>query len=264
MPKGVPATGKRNLPALHGQDKLGLSREVPAALDEASKKFEQAAGGRDSLVAHLCHLPLTPEQDLIVGMIADPRNKIHSLGRICQLADITFGGLLELFRKAGFAKAQVEAMQKVWAKTPAVAEDVMTRALPHLLPCGPCRGRGWKKERVRDEETGKLKQPLAWEDKDCEACGGAGSITVQPEHERQRTALELAGLLNTPGSPNVQVNVQQNNAHFSSDHYQRFLAASDALLYPTPPGAPPDQPIEAEVLREEGVRLAPIGSPPKS
>ena len=262
MPKGVPAAGHKNLPALHGQTGEGLAREVPAALDEASKAFEAAAGGRDSLVAHLCHLPLTPEQDLIVGMIADPRNRLHSLGRICQLADITFGGLLELFRKAGFAKAQVEAMQKVWAKTPAVADDVMSRALPRVVPCRACRGRGGRKVRAKGED-GRTLQPLAWVDEDCIACGGSGSITHEPEHDRQRTALELAGLLNTPGSPNVQVNVQQNNAHFSSDHYQRFLAASDALLYPAAPPAPPDQPIEAEVLREEGVKLAPIREPPR-
>jgi hypothetical protein len=240
---------------------------LPEALEAACAGFETAAGGRAALIEHLSHAPLDQKQELLVGAIADPRNDSISLARICQLYGIKFSALLGLFRDAGFAKAQLTAMQKVWGYTPQLAEDVMLRALPHDLPCGACLGEGkFTRPAVVEREGKKI---TVEETRECEACRGRGSVLQQPERAQQELALKLAGLIQPAGAqPSTVVNVSQKTAvgiaaAGGGGVFASFVAASDKVLYPgragaapapaaapaTPaPAAPADDPVDAEVV----------------
>jgi hypothetical protein len=200
---------------------------LPPAADQACKTFEAQAGGREKMVEHLASAPLTPKQALLVGAIADPRNDRHSLGRICQLYGIQFSDLMKMFRDAGFAKAQLAAMQRVWDYVPQVAEDVMQRALPHSITC-PCRGL----------------------DPECEDCRGRGSIEKQPELETQKLALQMGGLVAQPGGGvNISMKQEQHTtlAQSFGGVFSRFAQASDQVLFP---GVPQEDspPLDAEVV----------------
>ncbi len=272
MPKGVFVRPPRYSRVAHHRDGKERLPPLPKALEEACRNFETEVGGRDSLVAQLVHARLTPEQDLLVGAIADPTNDAFSLARICALHGIRFGDLLIVFRDAGLVRAQLAAMRKVWERLPQVAGDVMDRAIPHLLECPACRGtkvrvkfRAVKKSKEAPDGVKEVQVP-------CLRCAGTGEILVQPDLDRQKVALEVGGMLRQEGG-GVQVNVQ---AQAQAGVFGNFAAASDAVLYPQP-AAPPvssavedgEEPVDAEVVEaasgEEPVpplRLPPSGPRP--
>jgi hypothetical protein len=247
IPKGKEGAPLREIP-------------VPAALAAACSTFEETAGGREALVAHLAHARLSAKEELLVGAIADPRNDQHSLARICQLHGLQFSTLLGLFRDAGFARAQVEAMQKVWGMVPDLAVDVMTRALPHDLPCMECAGTGAKVEHVQEKDS-EGKVSLVAHAVQCSGCRGKTTVRHEPEREQQKLALQLAGLISAPGQAGAIVNVNQRvgvgvavqaGGGAGADVFARFAEASDRVLYPDLGGGDVQ---EAELVEE------PAGAP---
>jgi hypothetical protein len=238
-PKPPPAGHARS----SAEHKAGLTT-IPAALEEACKTFETAVGGRGALVAHLAHGDLKARDDLLVGAIADPRNDVHSLARICMLYGLKFADLLQLFRGAGFVKAQLAAMQKVWTKLPDVAGDVMDRSVPHNIVCSTCAG-----EKTVHKKKYAGKELEEW-DETCEDCAGRGFLQAQPRLDTQKVALQLGGLLNKEGV-GVQVNVSQAQGQMAGmdQGFADFFRRSDRVLYPEMEEA--EEPVEAEVVSEE-------------
>jgi hypothetical protein len=220
---------------------------IPVALDEACSNFESEVGGRGALIEHLAHAPLTADQQLLVGAIADPRNDPSTLARICITYGIQFADLLTLFRAAGFAKAQLGAMRRVWGKLPDVAGDVMDRAVPHLLLCPTCAGdKEVEKKLIAGSNEDGSPKFTRWTET-CETCGGHGEIQVQPKLETQKVALELGGLIQQKGG--VEVNVVQQQALVQAASSMRFYQESDEVLYP------------GQVVEAEAARVLPIGEP---
>lgn len=235
---------------------------LPPALEKACAGFEDAVGGREALVSHFAYAELGPREQLLIGAVADPRNDQHSLARICQLNGLQFTTLLGMFRQAGFARAQVEAMQRIWKVVPELAEDVMARSLPHELPCETCCGDGKRTEKkfTKGDDGKAVEAEVSVE---CPTCRGRGKQLHQPDLDRQKLGLQLAGLL--PGAAGAQVNInvdkstkQQFNLNAGGDVFASFMAASDQVLYPARGGAGAGA---GDSKFEEVVDAEPVGEP---
>lgn len=196
-------------------------------MDEALRKFEESAGGRQQMLEVLAPGANNAARELIVGALADPRNDGRSLATICKMLGIGFGTLLLFFRDAGFAQAQMEASRRIWKMIPDVAEDAFKRALPSKEKCKDCFGVGRWQEPDPDK-------PGEQREHACTTCGGDGEITIEPSVARQRLALEMGGVVKTGG---VSINVNQGQAiTFGAEHLREFRMASDRILYPSRQG----------------------------
>lgn len=262
MPKGVfqrpPVAGR--VDRIANSLSTTVLAALPPALEKACSNFETEAGGREALVTHLAHARLSAEQELLVGAIADPRNDRHSLARICSLYHIKFSDLLSLFRDAGFVRAQLAAMRRIWTKVPDVAEDVMNRSVPHLLRCSRCAGSGQIRRKQFNGKNEDGSPAFAEWVEDCDVCGGEGEVEVQPRHDTQITALQLSGLLAPHGGPGVNISLTQQQAIVPGATGRDFLTASDQVLYPTvavPPAGAPVEGAEPGDEAEGGEESAP-------
>lgn len=207
------------------------NKRMHTEANQALRAFEQGVGGRQKLVETLQYAALTTEQSQIVGMIADPRNDNKSLGTICRSAKINFGQLLQLFKDAGFIRAQLAAFEKVWDGLPAVAGDVMMRSIPHDMECQGCLGTKEVTIKVMEPDSEGRKHPI---DKTvpCGFCRGTGLIKVIPDLEHQKVALEIGGILKKGQGIQVGVQVNTGGALVTPDDMKDFRGASDKLLYP--------------------------------
>jgi hypothetical protein len=216
---------------------------IPAPLERACRNFESEVGGRAALIEHVSHAQLNEDQELLIGAIADPRNDQSSLARICYSYGIQFADLLTLFRSAGFAKAQLQAMRRVWERLPDVAGDVMERSVPHQILCSSCAGIGRvEKTKATGGDGGGIQRV----EERCDTCNGMGYITIQPRLETQKVALEIGGLLQPGGGPGVQVNVTQQQAMGVAGRLSSFARESDEVLFPQL-----EAPVDAEMLPSE-------------
>lgn len=187
--------------------------------------FEQIIGGRAALVAKLALVASSKDEDYIVGLLSDPKYDSESLAGICRVGKISLSKLLQLYRDAALTQAQVGAIDKVAARLPDVAKDVMDRATEHRVTCQVCQGT----TKVTPSPTAKVPNP---QPEQCRACAGYGSTITQPDHETQKTALELGGLLKKGGGgltiqqTNVQANLQGGSAGFDD-----LVEKMDELLF---------------------------------
>jgi len=216
--------------------------------NQALRAFEVGVGGRAKLVETLQYATLTDEQSLIVGMIADPQNDRKALGTICRSAKINFGQLLQLFKDAGFIRAQLAAFEQVWNGLPRVAGDVMMRAVPHSVECQACLGTKVVTIKVKGADGKKIDQEVP-----CRFCKGTGQITVIPDLEHQKVALEIGGLLKKGGAIQVGVQVNNQGALVGPDDMKDFRGASDKLLYPARRRGEEEtgDTVDAELVEEE-------------
>ncbi len=224
---------------------IPIPKPVIAALDS----LEKASGGRMKLVETLALSQLTQEQELLAGMIADPRNDAKSLARICSMANISVSRFLTMLGEVKMSKAVLEAQDRVAALLPEVAGDLMSRAVIHSVECSNCAGKGTIAVINRGRSAGKGTPPPTEEEITCPNCRGNGTITHQPDLERQKIALEMAGLLKrgVGGGVNVAVGVSAGvtPALVSTS---TFRGATDNLMFGR--REPDAEPIEAEVIEE--------------
>ncbi len=213
---------------------------------KAFDSIEAAIGGRDAVVEALAVADLTDEQNYLFGLIADPRNDARSLASICAKANYTLGHLLQLFKDAKLARAQVEAISKVASELPTVAVDVMTLAKITEEPCPRCAGKG---QIVSEpDEHGEIT------DITCEDCHGKGSQTYTPGIERQKLALELGGLYSRSTGvqiANVFAPVPSNElgGRITPDYLKDMRMGTDRLLYPgRSAGIDTSEAIDAEII----------------
>lgn len=196
--------------------------KVTPQLERAIANFETQIGGREALVETLIQHD-SPEIHYTVGLLADPSNDRYSLAKICEMGGISFGTLLRQFRDADGARAAIEAFRRVNRALPALAEDIMYRAIPHPIDCHSCSGDGYVRKPLPD---GKFEQI------ECKKCAGTGLTASEPTVERQKLAAEIGRLL--PKTPQIAVNTQNNvqtNNFASANDFRAFRTASDAVIF---------------------------------
>lgn len=217
---------------------------------KAFDSIEEAIGGRDAVVGALAAGDLTEEQRYLFGLIADPRNDARSLGHICAKANYTLGSLLQLFKDAKLARAQIEAIAKVADELPVVAVDTMALAKIREEPCRACEGTG----KITSEIKATEDTEAATREDTCGVCIGSGKHTYTPSIERQKLALELGGLYRHASGSGVQMNVFQPPAlalggRITAGYLKDMRAGTDRLLYPgRDAGIDTSEAIDVEVV----------------
>lgn len=200
-----------------------------AVIARVAHQLERALGGREALIELLIPVVDRPEQFHLLAVLQDPAADAVPLGEILRDNDIPYATLHKLVQKAHLARASVEAMQRVAARLPTVAEQVMDRALAKRVPCEECAGTGT----LVDDPTEATPNPVP---ERCPTCRGKGTLYRDTSVPEQKLALELGGLLSTKAG--VQVNVQQDNrsavASFTGGAmtFADIQRATDALLSP--------------------------------
>jgi hypothetical protein len=206
-------------------------------LVRALKSFEQEVGGRGTLVSEIVGAAsqLSPREALALQLLADPAHDRRPLSDILGSVGLSVAAFLRLFREARGARAYLEALDKVWAKLPDVAMDVMSRALPMEKPCPRCdlagtlplAGKGHGESRGSQDPDRREDQRVL-----CSTCSGRGVITVEPTLDYAKLALQIGGLLKK--TPTIQVdqskNLQQNFLSIG-DTLRSHIAATNRVLY---------------------------------
>lgn len=240
------------MPTKGTRGQKGLELAHPSQrLIRAFRELEEAAGGRDGLVARLSHGAASKEQEYLLGLIADPDNDARSLATICGMARVSVGHFIQMLKESGLARAQLAAIDKVSELLPQVAQSVMEQALPHFRRCPSCRGTKRIRTKSKDPETKQWVE----EEEECGACDEEGMVEVMPTHEREKTALEIGGLLKRGGSINIQQGVQVKTTlgGGSAKTSSNFRTLTDQLMYGKFE-TKEEEAVEAEVVevREDG------------
>lgn len=218
---------------------------------KAFDSIEAAIGGRDAVVGALAAADLTEDQSYLFGLIADPRNDARSLASICAKANYTLGHLLQLFKEAKLARAQIEAIVQVAEGLPTIAGDLVTLAKIQEEPCQTCDGTG--KAVLGDGEV--LEDP-------CIVCNGTGKHTHVPTVERQKLALEIGGLYHR--GTGVQIaNVfspttsNELGGRITPDYLKDMRMGTDRLLYPgRSAGVDTSEAVDAEIVENAKSEVA--------
>lgn len=219
----------------------GKKGPPPPRIVRALKAFEEAAGGRDKLVAELAPAPLSETEALVLQLLADPDRDRQPLHEILGYAGISVARFLKIFRDARGARAYLDTLDRVWEKLPDVAADVMDKALPKQVACKPCGGTG--KQQVHKPKTSRRRSPAVL----CPDCGGTGKKDVEPTLDYQRLALALGGLPKAVPSIHIdQSKNQQQNNYFESGTLRDFVSAVSRIKR-----TPID--VDATVIEDEPV-----------
>jgi len=202
-----------------------LKRLEPDQVYPLLDAIEQAMGGRTALRTALAAAPPSSDLDYVVGLISDPSNDCRKLSTIGAIGALTLGEFLEALKRGILAPAIVKALIHVSEKLPAVAQDVMMRALVHDLPCGVCRGATTVAGTTPDSP------PVL-----CTACRGTGVESHDPDFERQKFVLEKMAPLIPPKA--ALVNIDQSDRRtltfdVSQQAHAKLLEAADKVLYGT-------------------------------
>lgn len=195
------------------------------ALGRTASALERRAGGRARLVDVLLPAITTRDHEALVGLLDDPRNAARPIEALLVEARIPFAALRRLYADAQLLEAQTQVREAVARELPAVAADVLARAVEHKRPCLTCEGTGTLV--ANPSETNPNPSPTP-----CGVCGGFGLVIWQPGERNQKLALELGGLLQR--GPGVSINVQQKVAvvgDLVSESVDAITRATDRALY---------------------------------
>lgn len=240
---------RRQLPVRQPPDQGPLLKQQRALTQSELAAFatlETEMGGRARLVATLAGANLNGKLYAVLGMIADPQHDRESLGEICAAGGVQLSELMSVFQAAAKTRGQMLAISRIADRAPDVAVGVMEAAIPGVKECPRCLG-----ARVLDapvnEQNPDGKQA-------CPNCNGAGTIYHLPNHDVQKTALKISGLLDGgKGSVNLQVLNQQFNGN-TDVGYDQLIEGLDTLLYgkgrerlsPPPPAGDEGEIVEGE------------------
>lgn len=201
-----------------------VEKRVTPAQEVAFATVEAEMGGRQKFVSTLSTAQLPVEVERVLGAIADPANDKLSLARICALHDVSLPKLLDVFKAALMARGKLQAHVKIASRLPDVAAAVMDDAVAEDRVCGTCLG-------ARTMPAPTPEDPDAT--KSCGTCKGRGVVRHQPDHEVQKTALKIGGLLETGRGVSIAVNQQTLHMGGAADSasYDTLIAALDGALY---------------------------------
>lgn len=220
----VPAVARRRRGKSDAGALTKIQRQVTPAEEAAFAVIEAEMGGRAKLVATLVTAQLDEATSQVLGAIADPQNDKDSLAQICALHGVAPAGLMKLFRSAVLTRGQLIATARIAERAPDVAAAVMEDAIPSDRTCPKCLG-----ARLVDKPTAA--DPNGTEE--CGLCHGHGTIKFVPDHDVQKTALQIAGLLERGGGVKVTTLVanQHSNAGTDSGSYDKLIGALDGVIY---------------------------------
>lgn len=197
-------------------------RTVTPMEEAAFGAVEADMGGRLQMVATLSTAQLPKAIERILGAIADPDNDRVSLAKICAVHDVSMVKLLAIFREALLARGKLQATVKIATMLPAVAAQVMDDAVAGERVCAECLGA----MKVADPTTEDPERT-----KVCGQCRGKGMVRFIPDHETQKTALKIGGLLEQ-GGMKIAVNQQTfSMGGAGGEEYDRLVTALDGALY---------------------------------
>lgn len=168
--------------------------------------FEAQLGGRDALFDVLSQADSTPEIQQLLALLGDPGLHRQSLAHLCRLANLTAGDVFLAFERALQVRAKVLARIPIAEKLPYVAADAMKKALLHQVNCPECYGRGRVERKVKkgDQETYEIVA--------CYPCDGSGKVSVEPDLDQQKLALELGELCQKGGLTISNQNIQESKS----------------------------------------------------
>lgn len=205
-------------------------RSVSPAEEAAFAAIEAEMGGRARLVSALGSAQLPKDVSMVLGMIADPMHDHESLAKICALGGVSLAKLQKTFEAAVRARAHVIAHARIAEKAPDLAAAVMEDSIPGWRPCRECDGFGTKLTEVKDAE-GTREEP-----RPCPSCKGKGRVWFVPDHEMQKTALKISGLLESGSKGRGDVNLAVLQANTTNNpgnpvNFDQLMGKLDAVLY---------------------------------
>jgi len=213
-------------------------------IQDTLRQLEHELGGREALMGVLALNTRSQALTELMGMLADPLHDRDNLGVLCFQAGVTTGDLLTAYQSGLMHFAQTLAKREVAEHLPAVTRDVMIRAQPMEERCRHCWG------------TGSITEPATKdtpeESRPCNTCQGTGWITVAPELDRQKAALDLGEMFPKKGGLTIGMQQTVNTGHpapTAGGTLEKLQQAVSAVLYAD------DEVLEAEVLE-------PVPEPP--
>lgn len=221
--------------------------QPPARVEAALDTFEKELGGREALHSHLSFITPNPKIDYVIGLIADPRNDTKTLAKICAMGNISIGELFDYYKQAKAIRAQLAAMDAVYAEAPKLAKEIVRDAMAEEVDCAKCDGFGYTT--VDKKAT------------DCRKCKGKGKVLEKAPIERVKMAAEMMGIYNrnqpiaqvTIDNSKTQINQSQTNILGAGD-LKAFREASDKIIYNQPQAAkalPEDSTSELDIVEGE-------------
>lgn len=223
----LPATvGQAPVTKRPSKQTLTRAQKIVTPAEEAAfATIEADMGGRQKLISTLATAQLPAPISRILGAIADPANDGVSLAKVCAAHDVSLAKLLDVFKVALLARGRLAATVRIATALPEVAQQVMEDAVGGNRVCPDCLGA----KRVDDSTE---KDPAGT--KPCARCKGKGEVRFIPDHEVQKTALKIGGLLEHGSGMKIAVNQNMLNlggGGADSESYDRLVAALDTRLY---------------------------------
>ncbi len=225
VPAAAPARHSRTLSPGRRVGLTPAQRKVTPAEEAAFATLELEVGGRARLVSALSLAHLPQEIDLILGMLADPEHDGESLAQICALAGVKFAKILPVFKEAVKARGQVISTVRIAERMPDLAAAVVNDAIPGWRECHECLG-------AREIAAPTPDDPHAM--KPCPECRGRGQVWFVPDHDVQKTALKISGLLESGARGGATVNVLQKNTQIApgdTGGFDALMTMMDDALY---------------------------------
>lgn len=202
-----------------------VQRAVTPAEEAAFATIEAEMGGRQKLVGVLASAQLPADLEFALALIADPLHDHESLAKVCALAHVSQAKLMKVFQEAAKSRGQLLAITRIAQKLPDVAVAVMEDAIPGIRICPRCQGACVVLKPTNDDPTATA---------ECPECKGLGDVIFRPDHEVQKTALKIGGLLDVGKGGGMNLNIlQQNTQHNPGDtgNFDTLMAGLDDLIY---------------------------------
>lgn len=205
-----------------------IQRAISYSETAAFETIEAELGGRGKLVSTLSAMQLPKDLEVVLGMIADPRRDQETLAQICIGAGVGLAQFLKTFQEAATTRGKMLAITRIAEKVPDVAVAVMDGATPGWRECFACMG-----TRVIEVAKPTEEDPTAIAIVACGTCGGRGLTYNQPDHDVQKTALKISGLLESGGGMKLNILQQQLGASGKGEArgYDTLIEALDGMLY---------------------------------
>jgi len=196
---------------------------VSNALTAPAKKYKWLADlidDRHELIEQLSVFNLSPRQEQLVKVLVD--GGVEPLSELLKPINMSMTEFFEILRETRSAISEYKAKELIDVYRPRVVRAVLEGGLIKKRICSTCYG----DKEIANTKTGELRK--------CLTCSGTGEIEIQPEHDRQKTALQISGVLAKQG-PGIAVTFNNNNSSSAGDFRSSsdFRGITDNLMYRT-------------------------------
>ena len=191
------------------------------ALTAPAKKYKWLADlidDRHELIEQLSVFNLSPRQEQLVKVLVD--GGVEPLSELLKPINMSMTEFFEILRETRSAISEYKAKELIDVYRPRVVRAVLEGGLIKKRICSTCYG----DKEIANTKTGELRK--------CLTCSGTGEIEIHPEHDRQKTALQISGVLAKQG-PGIAVTFNNNNSSSAGDFRSSsdFRGITDNLMY---------------------------------